>query len=389
MNSSDEQQRTLCDQDQAVLLLTKDNVTSYMYSQEDTVVICIIMPVILTIGLLGNGAFLIVIARVPWMRKVTSNLYLACLAVVDITLIAVAIGVRLTRFLASPILTDDTVLGVPGCVTLYFISDLCFFLSQFLITLISFERYNAVCRPFTFRSKSGGGRRTRVPARRVAGCFLVGAAAASLIIPDRMIWKETCISWYPPGSGDDSDDLPTSIGQCSSVVTWYFNFSNCIQTVPFFLTMIMNLTLYVLTARKLYIEAKRRGPFSANTEEQNRIRDQITRMLIFNGTAFFIFLAPFESIALALTIRDLSGAPPALTANQFSLALNICRCLVYVNSAINPFIYTLTSPAYRRAFLEAAGIVKKQEFASHSHQDRDGLNLSDQARSLDQDLNVH
>ena len=373
MNSSGEQ-RTYCDANQSSLLLTKENFSSYMYSEEDTAVICIVMPVILTIGILGNGAFLLVIVRVQWMRNVTSNIYLACLAVVDITLIAVAIGVRLTRFLASPILADDSVLGVAGCVSFYFISDLCFFVSQFLITLISLERYNAVCRPFSFRSRPSG----RFPVWRIAGCVIVGALAASLIIPDRWLWKETCISWSPP---DEFDHLPTTIGKCSSVVDWYFHFSTCAQTVPFFVTMIINFTLYVMTVRKLFMEAKRRGPCSANTEEQIRVRDQITRMLIINGTAYFLFLAPFEAIALAITITDLSKSPSVLSGDQLSLALNICRCLVYVNSAINPFIYTLTSPAYRRAFVNVMCASKQQEFQSQS---QNPIGLSNVPRSTEQ-----
>ncbi|XP_022102533.1 neuropeptides capa receptor-like [Acanthaster planci] len=318
-----------------------------MYSSGDTTVICVIMPLILTVGFFGNGAFLLVVARVEWMRQVSSNSYLACLAVVDITFVAVAVAGKLSRFLSSPVVTDESILGVPGCVLLYFVSDLCFYVSLFLITLLSMERYSAVCKPFSFRSSSDGRKRV---VGRIVWCWVISASAACLLIPDRLEWDESCITWSPP---EEFDQLPRITGSCTSVVAWYFNFSNCVQVVPFFATMFVNFSVYVLIARKLRQQARTRQRLSSEIAlEQAQIRDQITRMLIINGTTYFVFLMPFEALALGLAIKRLTGTPSVLTEDQFSLTLNICRCLLYTNSAVNPFIYTLTSPAYRRAFVE-------------------------------------
>ncbi|XP_038054009.1 kappa-type opioid receptor-like [Patiria miniata] len=347
MNASSEQ-RTDCTPEHAQLVLTSDNISSYTYSSGDTTVICVVMPIILAIGVLGNGTFLFVVARVNWMRQVSTNIYLACLALVDITFIAMAVGGKLSRFLASPIVTDESLLGVPGCVLLYFVSDLCFYVSLFLITLVSLGRYSAVCQPFAFRSSSEGRKGVM---SRIAWCWGISAAAACILIPDRLVWEETCITLSPP---DEFHHLPQVIGSCTSVVEWYFNFSNFVQVAPFFTTMFVNFTLYALIIRKLRQQAEMRQGLSNETAlEQAQVRDNITRMLIVNGTSYFVFLMPFEALALGVTIKSLSGTPSLLTKDQFSLALNICRCLLYTNSAVNPFIYTLMSPAYRRAFADA------------------------------------
>ncbi len=79
-----------------------------------------------------------------------------------------------------------------------------------------------------------------------------------------------------------------------------------------------------------------------------RVRNQVSIMLIANGVAFFICVAPFQLLCLSVGILDLDGQ-----VVNFEVFVHIAQIMLYLNSTLNPYIYTATSSLYRQAFRDA------------------------------------
>ena len=80
-------------------------------------------------------------------------------------------------------------------------------------------------------------------------------------------------------------------------------------------------------------------------------------MLVVNGVAFFVLLAPFELGSLFQLIASLRGGENYIylirngTARSYLMLL--ARIMSYSNAAINPLIYTAMCRRYRDAFKQA------------------------------------
>ena len=115
-------------------------------SDTENIVVKYVLPVFATIGAMINGSFLIVVLMSPRLRNRT-NAYLGNLAVSDMIYLILNTPFELARVVLSPFTTDVGYLRTPGCVITEFIHYLSFYASMTLITVVSFERYLAVCHP--------------------------------------------------------------------------------------------------------------------------------------------------------------------------------------------------------------------------------------------------
>ena len=313
-----------------------------LYSYTDAVIISIVNPCILTLGLLGNLAFLFVMARIRRMWTVT-NMYLINMAVADTAFLTVAVSVKLANYIASPVNPDRSTLGHAGCIITVVLLDISYFASVFLVTLVSLEKFYAICRPVQHRL-IGGKKRT---AKLVVGAWLLALAFALVLLPTWVVYSKFCIVWPQK---EEYRNLPESIKISLSITEWYTYFHDIFQTVPFFVALIINLGLYVKIIHRL---SSRVSTVSSEPNAQNarrqKVRNQVALMLVINGVAFFVCLAPFEVVSFILTFAGTG----TLTEDQINTALWVGRIFAYINSVINPLIYNLTNPRYRQAFYEA------------------------------------
>ena len=131
--------------------LSAEEAENYVYTTADTILIVAALPAISLIGILLNSAFLFTLYRVKDMRT-TTNIYLANLAVADEMLLIIRFARSLGTYLYSPIdyfptpFTNRFIWGIP--LLLIFLFS---FASAFFISLVAFERYNAICRPALHR----------------------------------------------------------------------------------------------------------------------------------------------------------------------------------------------------------------------------------------------
>ncbi len=149
---------------------------SFLYTPSEELIIGIIYPITFALGLLGNGAFLFVVFRIQQMHTIT-NIYLSHLAFSDILYVGLAAGGLIYTFHSSPVRYDTWVDRSIGCfllvVPLYtaYISSIC------IVTLVTFERYQAIVNPLGHRGLNSKSRTRKLLAICWIFSILVGVGA--------------------------------------------------------------------------------------------------------------------------------------------------------------------------------------------------------------------
>lgn len=325
---------------------------SLLYTDIFTAYIAIVLPIILFIGVIDNALFLMVVRKISSMKNVT-NAYLSSLAIADILYLFFVIGHKLWKIIGSPeVRIDDSCLGPAGCVVLFVGSSATFFASLCFITLVAWERRQAVRYPHLV-GKNRFHTRTKA-LKMITFSWLISLVMAVSLIPSFVIFKMVCISWP---EGETFEEYPRKVYICSSVSKRYENYAHIIQTVPFFLAMVLNLYFYFDILRGLKESSDRVQSFdslakaTAKKKEESRTLNQTIRMLVINGLSFFALLAPFEILSVAIIFNGLAGNT-LISTNSFTYTavVWVVRTLSYINALINPIIYVSFSSRYRQAF---------------------------------------
>ncbi|XP_071789605.1 neuromedin-U receptor 2-like [Asterias amurensis] len=300
-----------------------------------------ILPVILAIGLIGNAAFLFTIAQVRSMRTAT-NFYLSNLAVSDSVFLSIAIVTKLREFSIYGVPNSAPLLGRLGCVLGEVTKYLFSFAGMIFITFISLERYIAVCHPLRHRLINGSGRSVKL----ITLCWLVALLLAMFVIPANLKFIQFCLSW-PEDEPELYSEYPTIIGRCAGLGEWAYQLFHLTQTIPFFVAFFGNAFFYTRILLKLH---------QRDTDEDRkrviRIRNQVATMLVANGTVFFLTTTPFEVTSFILFVEGFLDSE-IIPQNIRPFLFEVNRILLYINSAINPIVYTVTNARYRRAFRKA------------------------------------
>ena len=331
--------------------LTLKEAKTYGYSKIQTYVASIILPGILVFGVFGNALFVYVAVRIPHMRTIT-NRYLVNLAIADIVFLMSAVGKQIWKYALSPIKDDETALGRFGCLWTYFLSDVAYFASLIFVTLVSADRFVAVCRPQDRHSFIKG-----KSMESIGLCWLVAVVLAAILTPGNVDQIVYCIAWPKV---EPYKHWPDIIRFCSPLkhFTWILSFSNGLQTIPFFITFVINVILYVCIIKGLDQCIHRMSLHGVSKSKDTGMRNQIGKMLVVNGVVFFTLLVPFELFSffgMIATYRITGDEPAYIITNEDirRYILLLCQLLSYINSAVNPIIYTVMCRRYRQAFREA------------------------------------
>ncbi|XP_033631311.1 type-1 angiotensin II receptor A-like [Asterias rubens] len=319
-----------------------------LYTKFDDVVITVLMPIILLIGLLGNASFILMLYRVPKMRTVT-NFYLANLAVSDSMFLAFGIISKIHEYWESSVSFHPAYHGLFSCFASNSVVSLSYFATLFILTLVSLEKYYGICRPIRHRLVSGWNRTVKL----TVCAWLLSLLVAATGVPSYCTLNYYCFMWPP---GDLYVHLYDVYAYCGPVAYWADAYANTIQTIPFFTAFVLSATMYSLIVRRLSQRVDHpHGQQSDNNHQFSdravKIRNQVARMLVVNGTLFFLLLSPFEIFSLLLSYNHLLREDRKfINYSQKQTGLQICRVLSYVNSAINPYVYGMVNSRYRHAF---------------------------------------
>ena len=323
-------------------------VASMFYTEYVCLLMNYILPSILAVGLFGNLSFLFTLIRVPTMRTIT-NAYLAALAVTDICFILIIGSRYIWTITKSPLVFNNPFKRGFGCVLFSTMAHFLFFESNLLVTLITYERYLAICHSLKHRAYNIGKR----TARQISLTAIIAMCLSLTLTPKQSEMRLSCVSWP---DRKPYIQLPKILYYCKSTQLIFDNYPPILQVVCFVTTICAHLILYSKIVRHLLRHEKtmaqqKQFQFLVQREKINR---QVTKMLAFNATAFCLCLLPYQFFLLQNVVERLSNGKLDLFDNSSSsLLFWIGTTLNTVNSSINPFIYNVFNARYRRAFLAA------------------------------------
>ena len=362
----------------------------FLYTPAGKWTIKIGLPIILTFGVFGNSSFLFVLYRARNIRSVTmrhmlneTNFYLANLALADLCYLIVAGTRYLIDTYKTPLNLDFSFNTDVGCALPTFIVYAAYFTSVWLITLVAMERYLAICKTFKHR----GIRSKRRSISLVVVAWVVSAAMASFSLP----WKSVyiCIAWPSQPSHSHFPLSPSRIPVCEFTCVWCELLLILLDGGQFMFAFILNSFLYAKIIQTLQsrpessrsrsgstsstrsgfestISATKgrssstisavfnttlyQAPEKRSTHHETR---QVARMLIANAFIFFWCLFPFAIINNTDAFIKNRNGEGFLSPNWFGW---YGKMMSLINSAINPYIYSLFNRRYRLAFMEAFNI---------------------------------
>ena len=326
----------------SILNLTmEDQADLYILPEGTTRKMMFVLFVIMCVGVIGNMAFLFVVFRVNEMRTPT-NVYLSFLALSDTIFLLIGTFLYYTYYsemVRSHLYTASRV----GCFGAFFPQYITYFASIAMITLVSKDRYHAVCNPLDYHKRG--------KSKLAFQWSLVGLVAAVIqaVLLMTRYWNlvRLCVIW--PTSSEKYLDLPRIIGFCTPTGEWGVVIGHLVEFVVFATAMVINSILYAKTIRSLSARVTRKKRLPQDV----KVRDQVSRMLITNGTTFFLCQTPFIVITLMFLVEHLAGIDASYSYRKLAFPLTVSHVFVFLNSAINPIIYNIASSHYRNAFGKA------------------------------------
>ena len=319
--------------EKGILCRNVTNEESFEYIEFEYIMILVCFPVICISGLLLNLSYLFVLYRVRDMRT-TTNVYLGNLAVADSFLLLIRLARYVGTYFYSPVdiinitpFNNSVTCGFPILLRQFFNH-----VSMFFISLVAFERYNSICRPFTHRRTSSKQRTMR-------------QTLFAWILPFIFISCHT-------GSFDFKDNCLTLPSLSSSMVfkvcpwkRWASISIKLFYQCHFWTALIGNCTMYIAIVRKLSRDT--------DSNKSARERNHVAKMLIINAGIFFICLLPMQILTLCTLVHIFNNFDYYQLIRTPNLFLWIAILTSLMNSAVNPLIYGATNPNYRKAFRKA------------------------------------
>ncbi|XP_072021914.1 neuropeptides capa receptor-like [Amphiura filiformis] len=332
-----------------------------LYPESVRILTTYIVPFILTFGLLVNFSFLFTLARIKSMRTIT-NAYLANLSIADLCFI-IFVGLRYIWTIAnSPYVFTNPFNQDAGCILMDGIVYLAYFASNGIVNLVSYERYLAICHPLKYRYFNSNKR----TAKMVVITWLIAFALAASMAPNAIHAECVRVLWP---DRQQYHNLPRALYRCSPISPIFMNYPIILQTICFLITFCANLLLYTLIIWTLMKRTDISETLQQMPNKIQKVNSQVARMLVLNAVAFFVCLMPFQLYQLQRLFENLSdGRLVLLTKDKSVMLFWISTILNCINASINPVIYNIVNPRYRRALMEAFGCcrVSQQQNKSNS-----------------------
>ncbi|XP_022105328.1 somatostatin receptor type 2-like [Acanthaster planci] len=303
-------------------------------------------------------------ASVKSMQTVT-NFYLTNLAVCDM-LYLLSTSYEIRAYVISGTVTRNTLKdGHISCLTLLF-ENLFYLASVAFVTLVTMERFFAICHPI----KSLALNRRGCTIKLAVGAWVVTLLVAFLYTIQFIYLRGICVVWP---DGESYAHLPKVVGRCNgSLIPKHFTIFPVIirgcKTITFLVPFICCCYMCVrITAAlgKRPIPSARTGAGSSGNAE--RVRHQVTRMLLINTSVFFFCNIPSGVLHVIRFSALVSGVSFVFEGTVTTIG-HIAIICTLVNSAINPIIYNGSNPHYRQAFLYAFTARLRYERGGRSEQ---------------------
>ncbi|XP_072037158.1 neuromedin U receptor homolog nmur-2-like [Amphiura filiformis] len=327
-----------------------DVIEKYFFSSGERYIIVVFFPILLAFGLIGNLAFLAVVAKIPSMRTLT-NAYLANLAVCDTLSIITQVNDILGSYIRHAPLDMKSYKTNWGCIMTASSLYVSHFTSVCLLLTMTTERYLGICKPLQHRFIATKVRTLKL----IIMCWVLGVLYSGLVVPRFSKVIKVCVLW--PNS-DRFSDMPTKLSLiCLAIHPFFTAFSLIVQAFPFVITTIFNTIMFSRIVKKLHERIAGVGEDAGFDKNAIKSRNHVARLLIVTNVIFFLCLTPYFFVQINVAVLYLSDYRLGIkmTDTQLWTTLWFVRGLTVVNATTNPLIYSVTNPRYRQAFLELIG----------------------------------
>ncbi|XP_028251664.1 opioid receptor, delta 1a isoform X2 [Parambassis ranga] len=274
--------------------------------------------VICVVGLLGNILVMYGVVRYTKMKTAT-NIYIFNLALAD------ALATSTLPFQSAKYLMNTWPFGEVLCKLILAIDYYNMFTSIFTLTMMSVDRYIAVCHPVRALEF-----RTPVKAKLINVLIWVLSSAVGMPIMIMAVTEDKegngktfCMLKFP-----DPD--------------WYWDTVTKICVFIFaFVVPVMVITIcYGLMILRL-----RSVRLLSGSKEKDRNMRRITRMVLVVVAAFIICWTPIHIFIIVRTIVEIDNKNPFMIASW-----HLCIALGYTNSSLNPVLYAFLDENFKRCF---------------------------------------
>lgn len=314
----------------------------YLWSPFSKFFITVVVPIVCCLGLCMNLAFLFVVYRVREMRT-TTNFYLCNLATADGCVLVVAALQYLWSYSNSPIDIGVFNFGTPAaCLLPNVLIYLCYFASIFIVTFVTGERYLAICHVLKFQASRK---------RTLTLCAISWILSASFtgFTSTYSIVKHICLSWP---SDDRYSGFQTMISYCTHGCQWCPHVLTWVDFIQYLLAV--PAVIYMSIAMMIQVQRPIVKSETCRSKKTNQTRSHVARMLIINATIFFVCLTPYEILNMNRITKYFDAEGNDILPDNAKSYINwVGRIAMLLNSAINPLVYSLVNPSYRRAFAQA------------------------------------
>ncbi|XP_038048681.1 lysophosphatidic acid receptor 6-like [Patiria miniata] len=335
-----------------------------VYSSTQTVLYGFVLPVLKLLGILSILSFYFTLCRVPSMRNIT-NFYLTNLAVADLMVLISEATHEQCVALTTQNKLDVSYLGNSAQAVLTLLAytgDVGVISSIAFVTLLSYDRYFAICHPFQHRNLN-----LKRRAIRAAVCIWFLSFSLNLIYFVSQFLRFNvplfkCLVWpteekYKHLSGNvwvfgNNDDA--TLGTLSLVLHYMF-------FCAFMLSSILTVTFNMLLIKGLHAP----NPTGDQIRGPSKHLRRVTLILGINTAVVFVCLLPQAICAL---IVILSHSRKEVDVNEdVKWGLNfMAACLRVMNSSINSVIFNAGSGRYRKAFKQAFCCRKRQQVPTNN-----------------------
>ncbi|XP_038048187.1 neuropeptides capa receptor-like [Patiria miniata] len=341
--------------EQDTVNISQEAVSSWLHTPMDVSISTIVVPIIWCLGIITNLTFLFVIVRVRKLRSDT-NIYLAHLSLADLLYLSLGSAYDIRRYTASVVARHGPFVNSAECVSFFTVINTGYFASVALITMVSFERFLALCHPMKHLKIRGRGRTHRM----IAICWLVGLLFSASTVPRVLALNVVCLQWP---DADAFVEYPSSYAYCGPVSPRVNYFIPPLLNLPWIMAMVANVFMYVRILQMLNKRTSNQN-ITVNTDhDATHIRNHVAKMLVANGTVFFLCQAPYRIFSLSGWICLLAQIPDPFRAALGSGTIWISSVPQNINAMINPLIYGAVNPAYRstiRVAFKCKGQARRQ-----------------------------
>ncbi|XP_053268625.1 delta-type opioid receptor-like [Pleuronectes platessa] len=278
-------------------------------------IITAVYSVVFVVGLLGNCLVMYVIIRYTKMKTAT-NIYIFNLALAD------ALVTTTMPFQSTDYLLNTWPFGEVVCKVFISIDYYNMFISIFTLTMMSVDRYVAVCHPVKALDF-----RTPIKAKMINVCIWLLSSAAG--IP----------AFVLGGTQTNSDITECALQFPEPYVYWDTVMKVCVFVFAFVVPVLIITVCYSLMVLRL----KSVRMLSGSREKDRNLR-RITRLVVVVVAVFVVCWTP---IHIFILIKALVSVPEttAIMAAYF-----FCVALGYTNSSLNPVLYAFLDENFKRCF---------------------------------------